>query len=257
MRRDVLDLVHDPAALTADPAVAHVEDLDRRLELILGQRDHVAVGAVRQHHGLLLQRPLERLDVVAQPGRPLVLLSGSGLPHLGLEPLDESAGLAGHEVTEFLGQLAVLRRVDPAHARRRALADVAKQARPADLARPLEDASRARPHREHPQQRVDGVPDRPGVRVRAEVTDAAALGATHDLDPRELLVHQHGEVGIALVVAVADVEPRVELLDPGVLELERLYLGAHHRPVDPGRRQQHRLGTRVQAGEVSEVGVEA
>ena len=71
----------------------------------------------------------------------------------------------------------VLGRVDPAHARSRALADVAEQARPADLARPLEDPGRAGTHREDPQQRVDGVPDRPGVRVRPEVADAAALGA--------------------------------------------------------------------------------
>src|SRR5579875_2048738 len=48
--RDVLHLVDHPAALPAHPAVAHVEDLDRRLKLILGQRDHVAVGAGAEHH---------------------------------------------------------------------------------------------------------------------------------------------------------------------------------------------------------------
>ena len=80
--RDVLDLVHDPAALAAYPAAAHVEDLDGSLELVLGQRDHVGVGAVGQHHGLLLQRALERLDVVAQAGGPLVLLRRGGRAHL-------------------------------------------------------------------------------------------------------------------------------------------------------------------------------
>ncbi len=46
---DVLDLVDDPAALAADPSAAYVEDLDRGLELVLGERDHVGVGAVGEN----------------------------------------------------------------------------------------------------------------------------------------------------------------------------------------------------------------
>ena len=63
--------VGHPAALAADPAAADVEDLHGDLERVLGERDHVGVGAVAEHHRLLLQRPLERADVVAQPGGPL------------------------------------------------------------------------------------------------------------------------------------------------------------------------------------------
>src|SRR5439155_683869 len=81
-----LDLVHNPATLSAHPAVAHVEDLDGGLELIFDQPDHVAVGAVRQHHCLLFQRTLERLQVIAEPGGPLELLGLRGLVHLRLEP---------------------------------------------------------------------------------------------------------------------------------------------------------------------------
>ena len=55
--------------------------------------------------------------------------------------------------------------------------------------------------------------------VRAEVAHALALGAAHHLQPRDLLVQRDREPGIALVVAVLDVEARVELLDPGVFEL--------------------------------------
>ena len=94
------------------------------------------------------------------------------------------------------------------------------------------------------------------MRVRAEVPGAAPLGAAHHHHPGVLLVERDREVGVALVVPVADVEPRVELLDPGVLQLERLDLGAHHGPVHPGGRPQHGLGPRVQAGEVGEVGVQ-
>ena len=125
---DVLDLVDHPAALPADPAAAHVERLDRGLQLVLGERDDVAVGAIAQHDRLLLQGPVQRLDVIAKPRGPLVLLRRRGPAHLRLEPLGELAGLAGHEVAELLGQLAVLGGTDPADARRRALADVAQQA---------------------------------------------------------------------------------------------------------------------------------
>ena len=75
-------------------------------------------------------------------------------------------GLAGHEVAEVVDDLAVLLGADPADAGRRALADVAEQAGPADLRGALEDAVAARAHREDPQQQVDGLADRPGVASR-------------------------------------------------------------------------------------------
>ena len=73
-RADVLDLVHDPAALAADAPAADVEQLDRRFEGVLGDADHVGVGAVGQHDRVLLHRSFQRPDVVTDPGRLLVLL---------------------------------------------------------------------------------------------------------------------------------------------------------------------------------------
>ena len=90
----LLDPLDDPAALAADAAAADVEDLDGRLERVLGEGDDVGVGAVAQHDGLLLHGPLQRPDVVAQPRRPLVLLRVGGGAHLALEPPDEPAGVA-------------------------------------------------------------------------------------------------------------------------------------------------------------------
>ena len=72
----VLDLLDHPAALAADPAAADVEDLDRGLELVLGEGEHVGVGGVAEHDGGLLQGPVERADVVAQPGGPLEVQLG-------------------------------------------------------------------------------------------------------------------------------------------------------------------------------------
>ena len=72
----------DPAALAADPPAAHVEQLHRDLELVLGEGEDVGVGGVGQHDGRLLEHPLERADVVAQPGGPLEVELGGRLLHL-------------------------------------------------------------------------------------------------------------------------------------------------------------------------------
>ena len=182
---------------------------------------------VGQHDGRLLEHPLERPDVVAQPGGPLEVELGRGGLHLAGEPGQEPAGLAGHEVAEVLGDLAVPLRRRPGRRTGRCTCRCSRAGtgRP-DLAGPLEHPGRAGAHREDAQGEVEGLADRPGVRVGAEVAGALALGAAHHLGPRELLAQGDREVGVGLVVAVLDVEPRVELLDPAVLELERLDLGA-------------------------------
>ena len=77
----------DPAALATDPAAAHVEELHRHLELVLGEGEHVGVGGVGQHDGRLLEHPLERADVVAQPGGPLEVELGGGRLHLPVSRL--------------------------------------------------------------------------------------------------------------------------------------------------------------------------
>ncbi|OCI32744.1 hypothetical protein OERS_03350 [Oerskovia enterophila] len=254
--RHVLDLLDDPATLTTDAPAADVEDLDRGLELVACQGEDVRVGRVPEHHGVLLHGALERDDVVAQACRLLVLHRGSGLLHLRLDPADELGRVAGHEVTEVLGERVMVLGADASHARRRALVDVPEQARAPGLLGPLEDPRGARAHREDPQQEVEGLADRPGVPVGAEVPRPGALGAAHDLCPGELLAQRHGQVGVGLVVPVLDVEARVELLDPRVLERERLDLGPDHRPLDRGGRGHHGLGAVVEVRQVLEVAPE-
>src|SRR5690606_24338416 len=117
----------------------------------------------------------------------------------------------------------------------------------------LEDAGRAGAHGEDAQQQVHGVADGPRVRVRPEVAHALLLVTAHHLHARALLVHRDREVGVALVVAVLDVEPGVVLLDPGVLQLERLDLRGHHRPLHGRGRGDHGAGARVETGQVLEV----
>ena len=250
---ELLDLVHDVAALPAHTPAAHVEDLHGGLELVLGEGHHVGVGPVGQHHGLLLRRPPQRADVIAQPGRLLVVLVCGRLGHLALEPADELHRVAGHEVAEVVDDRAVGLLVDPADAGRRALVDVAQQAGPPDLPGPDEHALGAGAGREHPQQQVERLADGPGMGVRPEVAHALALGAAHHLQPREVLVQRDGQARVALVVAVLDVEAGVVLLDPGVLQLQRLDLGADHGPLHGGGRGDHLAGAGVQRPGVLEV----
>ncbi len=239
--------------MAADPAVAHVEDLDGGFELVLREGDDVGVGAVGQHHRLLFHGPAQGADVVAQPRRAFVALVRRGLGHLALEGADVPAGLPGHEVAEILDDAPVFGRVDAAHARCRAPVDVAEQAGATDLARTFEHPCAARSGREDAQQEVEGLPDGPRMGVRAEVADASALGTTHDLQAGELLVQGHREARVALVVPVTDVEARIELLDPRVLELERFDLRQDHGPVDRRRGRHHVLGTGVEVVYIGEV----
>src|ERR1700736_5916460 len=92
------------------------------------------------------------------------------------------------------------------------------------------------------------------MRIRTEVTDAFASRPAVDHQSRILLVQRHRQYRIRLVVAVADVEPRVELLDPVVFQLQRLDFGVHHRPIDAARGHHHLPGARRQARDVGEVG---
>ena len=90
----VVELVDHPAPLAAHPSAAHVEDLHRGLELVLGERDHIGVGAVAEHDGLLLHRAPHRLEVVAQPGRELEIEFVARFMHPALDALHHQVGLA-------------------------------------------------------------------------------------------------------------------------------------------------------------------
>ena len=233
-----------------------MEDLDGSLEVILCEGEHIGIGGIGQDHGRLLQCPGQRRDVVAQPGRLLVVELGGGGLHPGLEALDEPAGVAGHEVAEVLGDRPVLVGTDPVDTGGGALVDVAEQARSADLAGTGEDTTAAGAHGEDAQQLVERLADRPRMGIRTEVSRPLALGSAHHLGAGELLTQGDREVGVGLVVAVLDVEARVELLDPGVLQLQRLDLVGHDGPLDAGTGRDHRSGARVKRREILEVGRE-
>ena len=72
-RAQVLHLLGHEAPVPDHPAPAHVEDLHRRLERVLGDADHVEVLGPLGHHLLGLGRLARHGDAVAQAGGPLEL----------------------------------------------------------------------------------------------------------------------------------------------------------------------------------------
>ena len=139
------------------PAPAHVEDLHRRLELVLGQPDHVEVLRPVGDH-LLASRPPcapRRAGRAAAP--PARTRASSDAACISASrPRQHGLGVAGEEAHE-VGHVAVVRLVvDGADARPRAALDVEEQAGPAEPLVPAELGVRAGAHREGPQQQVEG-----------------------------------------------------------------------------------------------------
>ena len=69
-------------------------------------------------------------------------------------------------------------------------------------------------------------------RVRAEVGALALVALAREVDAREVLVEADRDVGIGLVVAQPDVEPRLVLLDEVLLGEQRLGLGDDDERLD-------------------------
>ena len=84
---------------------------------------------------------------------------------------------------------------------------------------PLEHTTRATAHWKHPKELVHGFANCPRVSVWPEVLDSWLLCPAHHLNTWKGFIQGDGQVRIALVIAVTNVEPWVVLLDPGVLDL--------------------------------------
>ncbi len=232
---DVLHLVDHQTLAAHDPPLPDHEDLHRRLERVLDHADGVVVLLLGVHHLLPLDRLAHGDDLVAEAGRPLELQLVAGLVHLLVETVEDGRRLAVEEVDELGDERHVLVGGDRAHAGCHALLDVRVQARTPEPGVAVELVLGARADREGAQEEVEGLPDRVGVGVRAEVADTLALRPPHHHRPGPLLVEGDGEVGVGLVVLQPDVEARAVLLDQVEFEEEGLDLVADGDPL-------HRVG---------------
>ena len=145
----IIEPVGNPATLASDTSAAYVEDLDGDLQRVLGNGDHICIGAVSENHGVSLHGSLQSTDVIPQPSRSLELQRIAGRPHFPFQLLDHRPRLARHELAEVLDNRAMLVGAHPPNARCGALADVAKETGPAKLLVVLEDSGPAGPHRKY------------------------------------------------------------------------------------------------------------
>ena len=253
----VVDLLHDPAALAADPAAAHEEHLNGRLQVVLSVGEQVGIHGRAEHHGVTLKRLSQRGNIVTKNrGALKVHISGGGLHFCG-QLGDMLLSATTHKPGQPARQLAMLLGANLAHAGRRAFVDVAEQAGASAVLGALEHAVRAGAHREDGQQGIQGFTDGPHLRVRAEVAHALAALTAGDHGARVHVVDGHGQVRVGLIVAEGDVEARRVLLDPGVLQVQGLHLAGHHGPLDAGGGVHHRVGLGSQRLGRGEVAVEA
>ena len=162
-----------------------------------------------------------------------------------------------HKPGQPARQLAVLLGTNLAHARRRALIDITKQAGPAAILRAVKHTVRAGTHREDAQQRIQGFTNRPRLRIRAKIAHAlTALAAGHH-GARVHVIDGNRQVRVRLIVAERNVESRRKLFNPGVFELQGLHFARHHGPLYARRRMHHRVSLRAQRLRRRKIAVEA
>ena len=196
--------------------------------------EHVELGPGEGGHLLALHRPLDRPDLVAQDGGPLVVGPLGGARHLGAEGLDQGLLATLEEELDLLDVLPVVVLGDGRDARALAALDVIQEARTLEGADAVLDVDRAGPEREEPADQVHQFVDARRRGVRPEVAAAVVDQLARPLDPRELVAEGDLDVRVALVVLEPDVEARPVALDQVGFEQQGLRdrVGLGHLDVD-------------------------
>ena len=119
-----------------------MENVDRGIQVVTDEREHVRVRPVVEHDRIALQHGTQRLDVVAQLRRAFKVELHGGLAHLLLQVTDHRTRAPLHELTQPLRELAMFLHGNAPHARGRTLVDVAEQAGPPLRLRALEHTRR-------------------------------------------------------------------------------------------------------------------
>ena len=252
-RRD--DLPHRAAAgvsqrvrlLSAESSGAHAEYLHDGLLVVAGRAEEVLLAVRIGDNSLAFAELLDGLELVAEARRTLEIKLLGRLPHPGLHltgdviglTVEESDDLAGDLLVLVLGDLAGTRPETPAHVVvETGLADGLADGLAGELFAALAQAEELTDHAARP-------PDDDCRRIRAEdfagaeAVDFVALGVVEAApmpapsagdtdcgvggqipDDHQARVHLGGQaqIGVALVVAQADVEARLVLLDEGGFE---------------------------------------
>ncbi len=228
--RAVRLVVEVEALAVGEHAVAHLEDLRVGLALVHGNGDRVERPGRLVGHPLALEQGMHGPQPVAFPGGVLEALFGRRFAHGALERAFDLAIPTGEKVDHALDAVAVVLLAHVAHARRLAALDVVVQARRA--AAPPRLRALAGAEHEHLAEHLERRADPLGVAIGAEVGAVAPVALAGEVDPREVLVQRDRDVRIGLVVAQADVEARLVLLDEVLLGEQRLGVGVDDQRLD-------------------------
>ena len=229
----VLDPIHHPAAAAEHPSPPHEEHLERGLQIVLREADHVEVLGLGEHHLLRLHRPARGGELVAELGGLLVLLALGRLPHLGVQPRDDGLRVAAQEVAQRVDVGPVGLLGDPGHRRARTARSTGRCRSRGTGAAP----GRAESKNEFVQVRTGKT--RVSASSVSRIAQAWPYGPKYRtflrFVPRMTCARGHvsptvsARYGIGLVVAVPDVEPGQVPLDQVVLEHQRVDLAGGER----------------------------
>ena len=236
-RRAVGGVVEIEALAVGEHAVADLEDLGVGLALGDGDRDRVKRPGALVGDALALEQRADRPQAVALARGVLEALLRRGHPHLELELALDLLVAAREERDHAVDRGAVALPVDVADARGLAALDVVVQARRA--AAPPRGRAVAGAEHEHLAEHLERRAHALGVGVGAEVRAVAAVALAGEVDAGELLVERDRDVRIGLVVAQADVQARLVLLDEVLLDEQRLGLGMDDERLDLVDRRDH------------------
>ena len=192
----VVDLLHNPAALAANPAATHKEHLNGRLQVVLSVGEQVGIHGRAEHHGITLKRLSQRGNIVTKNRGALKVHISCGGFHLSSQLGDMLLSTTTHKPGQPARQLAMLLGANLAHARRRTLIDIAEQAGPATILRSVKHTIRAGTHREHAQQRIQGFTNRPSLRIRAKIAHTLTSLTASDHRARVHVIDRNCQVGV-------------------------------------------------------------
>ena len=230
---------------------AHVECLD--LHRVAGAMvaENVLIALFQQVHALLVHRLFHRLQALVQPPGFLEPQFIGCLADLGLQGSLQLVALALQMQDHLLHQMFVrLRRGEALHARRYALSDLVVQARAGAA---VEHRIRTRANGKHAVQPAQGLPDRLAGGVRPEVERLVFARTPHHREARIALPRVEPQVDVVLVIPQVDIEPRLVLLDEGVLKDESLFFGIGDQKVDVHYRGQPEADMKTRVAALREI----
>jgi len=227
------DAFEEIVLLADEASFPYLKDRDTGGVLSQSVAENIGVLAARGDYSLATQDDLEGVDLIADAGGGLVTEVTGGPVHLGAELREHVLVLAVEEVAHLADRSAILLRSREAlRARPQTAFNVVLEAgtRPiASLRLPgaapalLDGGHEPLANAEEAAGQADSLPHALGGGIGAEVARPIGAHAPDDAQAGKWLPWVYPDVGVALVITIANIEPRLVLLDQRELEDESFH----------------------------------